>query len=206
MLTMKSTTIRVMAAGLAAIALTALAMATPAFAASTTTTTPRSKALSAYRSCMKAHGVNLPNRRPPGGGSGGTFGGGGAAGGNGGNGGSGAGDGGGGGGGFGGGRSGGGFVPRNLPKGVSLKKYQAAQKACASKLPAGGFGFGGRNTPQFQAYLSCLRDHGVKVPANGGLRALNRNDHTFQAANQTCGVLLPSRPGAPSSTTNPGSV
>ena len=204
---MKSKTICVMAAGLTAVALAALAMATPAFAASTTTTTPRSKALSAYRSCMKAHGVNLPARtRPAGGGSGATFGGSGAAGGSGGGGAGGnPGDNPGGSGG-GGGRSGGGFVPRNLPKGVSLKKYQAAQKACASKLPAGGFGFGARNTPQFQAYLSCLRDHGVKVPANGSLRSLNRNDPAFQAANQTCGVLLPSRPGAPSNTTNPSSV
>jgi len=182
---MKSKTLRVIAAVLCAVAFGSLAMATPAVAASTTTTTPRSKALSAYRSCMKAHGVNLPPRtRPSGGGTGGG-GAGSSAGGASGN--------------PGGGRAapggGGNFVPRNLPKGVSLKQYNAARTACASKLPAGGFGFGQRNTPQFQAYLSCLRDHGVKVPTNGSLRSLNRNDPVFQVANQTCGVLLPNRQG-----------
>jgi hypothetical protein len=189
---MKFRTFRGMAVVLAAVALGTLALATPASAASTTTTAPRSKALTAYRSCMKAHGVKLPQfTRPAGGGSGGA-GGSTNAGASGEAGGGGTGRSGGGGGRFGGGN----FVPRNLPKGVTLKKYQAAQKACASKLPAGGFGSGQQNAPQFQAYLSCLRDHGVKVPTTGSLRSLNRNDPAFQAANQTCGVLLPSRPGS----------
>ena len=97
------------------------------------------------------------------------------------------------GGGFG---NGNGSVPANLPKGVTAKKFQAAQKACAAKLPAGGFGgFGQQNSAQFQAYLSCLKDHGVNVPTNGGLRGLDRNDPAFQAANQICGVLLPNQPG-----------
>ena len=200
---MQSTTFRAFA--FAAIALGTLALASPAFAASTTTTTPRTKALNAYRSCMKKHGVTLPTfNRPPGGfGAGGGGGAGGSAtGGSGGltppsTGGSGSAGSNSSGGTGNGGRGFGNFVPRNLPKGVTLKKYQAAQKACQSKLPKGGFGFGARNTPQFQAYLSCLRDHGVTVPTNGGLRNLDRTSSTFQAANQVCGVLLPNggRPG-----------
>jgi hypothetical protein len=124
------------------------------------------------------------------------------------------------------GRSGGGFnptrVPTSLPKGVTAKKYLAAVKACKSKIPKGGFGFGGANRGQFQAYLSCLRDHGVNIPqrgsgsggsgsgssttaaggsgGNGGgpLGGLNRNDPTFQAANQICAPLLPNQgSGAP---------
>jgi hypothetical protein len=166
-----------------AIALGAIAITSPAFAAGTTTTTvPRSKALAAYRSCMSAHGVKLPtNPRPPGSANNtpSTTGPSNATGSR--------------RGGFGSGT----FVPRNLPKGVTVKKYEAAQKACAGKLPAGGFGrFGQQNSAQFQAYLSCLGDHGVKVPTNGSLRGLNRDDPTFQAANQICGVLLPARPGA----------
>jgi hypothetical protein len=87
-------------------------------------------------------------------------------------------------------------VPRNLPKGVAAKKYQAAQKACAGKLPKGGFGgIGGQGSQQFQAYLGCLSDHGVKVPKNGGLQGLDRSTPAFQAANETCGVLLPSSGG-----------
>jgi hypothetical protein len=165
---------------LVTIALGTLAMAAPVFAAGTTTTTaPRQQAFAKYRSCLKAHGVKLatnprPSTDPTGGANGsprGGFGGGGFGSGN--------------------------FVPTNLPKGVTLKKYQAAQKACASKRPAGGSGrFGQQNSAQFQAYLSCLSDHGVKVPTNGGLRGLDRNDPTFQAANQICGVLLPNPPGS----------
>ena len=160
---------------LVAIALGTLATAGPAFAADATTpTAPNQKALAKYRSCMKAHGVKLstnprPSTQPPAGENGPP------------------------GGGFG---NGNGSVPANLPKGVTAKKFQAAQKACADKLPAGGFGgLGQQNSAQFQAYLSCLKDHGVNVPTNGGLGGLDRNDPAFQAANQICGVLLPNQPG-----------
>jgi hypothetical protein len=78
------------------------------------------------------------------------------------------------------------------PKGVSTKKYNAAQKACADKLPSfGAGGPNGQNSQDFQAYLSCLTDHGVKVPTSGGLQNLDPNDTTFQEANKTCGALLP---------------
>jgi hypothetical protein len=186
-----------------------LTLATPAFAAGTTTTSPAQKAFAAYRSCLSAHGVKLPARtqRPGGAGGGGANTGGAPPSTTGGAGSAGAGSAGGA------ARQGrsfgsGNFVPRNLPKGVTAKKYLAAQKACMSKLPAGGFGgFGGRSTPQFQAYLSCLKDHGVKVPTGStGLRGLNRNDPAFQAANQICGALLPARPGTAPTTTVPTST
>ena len=75
---------------------------------------------------------------------------------------------------------------------MSTKKYNSAQKACADKLPSfGAGGPNGQNAQDFQAYLSCLSDHGVKVPTSGGLRNLDPNDPTFQDANKTCGALLP---------------
>jgi hypothetical protein len=106
---------------------------------------------------------------------------------------------------------------------------EAAQTACASLRPAGqgGFGQGGAGNGQFrqayQAYLSCLADHGVTVPSTAATAAtapstnasppgggrpdgfnqptFDQNDPTFQAANQVCGVLLPARPGTDGSTT-----
>jgi hypothetical protein len=168
-------------------------------AASTTSTTAGNRAagFAAYRTCLSQHGITLPQRTPGSGGppsttAGGTGGGG-----------SGAGAGGFGGGGFGGGGFGG--TPRSLPPGVTTAQYAAAQKACASKLPAGGFGgFGGRGGQAFQAYASCLRDHGVTIPsiprgtssttAAGSPRpTFNRNDPKFIAANKVCQALLPSR-------------
>lgn len=203
----RATVVTVTVIGLSVVSMTG------AFAATTTTTPSPRAAISAFRACMTKHGVTLAQRRPgaggpPASGGGGT-----------------------GGGGF--GRSGGGFnptrVPTSLPKGVTAKKYLAAVKACKSKIPKGGFGFGGANRGQFQAYISCLRDHGVNIPqpgsgsggsgsgssttaaggsgGNGGgpLGGLNRNDPTFQAANQICAPLLPNQgPGATTTTT--GSV
>jgi hypothetical protein len=153
-------------------------------AASTTSTTASTRAgaagFAAYRTCLGQHGINLPPRtRGTGGTGGGGFGGGGF-----------------GGGGFGG-------TPRSLPKGVTASQFAAAQKACASKLPAGGSGrFGGGQA--FQAYASCLRDHGVTISsvprgtspttAVGTPRpTFNRNDPKFVAANKVCRALLPNR-------------
>jgi hypothetical protein len=165
-----------------------LAVAGPAFAAHTTTpSAPNGNALKSYQACMKKHGVTLKlpsgSGRAPGGANGAPSGGFTPPTGN--------------GNGAGGGFPGGG--PLGKPKGVSTKTYNAAQKACASKLPSfGARGANGKNAQDFQAYLSCLSDHGVKVPTGGGLAGLNRNDPTFQTANKTCGALLPSgvTPGA----------
>ncbi len=108
-------------------------------------------------------------------------------------------------------------------------KLQAAQAACASLRPVGGFGAGGNAAGRqaFQAYLSCLSDHGVVIPTTttvagattvpgafpggpggvGGRQQFDQNDPTFQAANKICAALLPARAngaGATTSTTTNG--
>ena len=161
-----------------------------------------------YRDCLKQHGVDLPA----------NFGGGGGAGRQGGNGGGGQAD-----------NAAppatdatGSTVPRNrgtLPPGVDQQTFQAAQQACESLRPAGGFGGGNgqggiRNSAEFRAYVSCLADHGVPVSTTtststppsttagggGGGRPgqqFDRNDPHFASANQICMALLPQ----PSTTT-----
>src|SRR5437588_9371625 len=54
-------------------------------------------------------------------------------------------------------------TPRTLPSGVDQKTFEAAQQACASLRPQGGFGGGVRDSAAFRAYASCLADHGVTV-------------------------------------------
>ncbi|MFE9423815.1 hypothetical protein ACFYNO_12735 [Kitasatospora sp. NPDC006697] len=83
---------------------------------------------------------------------------------------------------------------------------QAAMQACASLRPQGGSGRGGNggfNSTAMQAFTSCLKDHGVTLPASGGLRALNTADPNTAAAYKTCEPLLPARgsgtPSAPAS-------
>ena len=164
-------------------------------AATSTTTTPaggRGFLNSAFTTCLKQHGVTLP----AGFGAGRRRGGSGAPGGvpNGARGGS--------------GRRGGGF----FGGGAGLSSAdQAAFQACRSKLPAGGFGggrgfAGGASATQIKAYMSCLSDHGVKVPTStstpaggSGLRRFAnplaglRRDPNFAAASQKCAPLLPAR-------------
>ncbi len=169
---------------------------TGAFAATTTTTTPSpGAAISAFRACMTKHGVKLAQRRPgaggpPTSGAGGDTGGGSAGGGT-------------GGGRF--GRAGGGFdptkVPANLPKGVTAKKYLAAVKACKSKIPKGGFGFGGANRGQFQAYLSCLRDHGVTIPQGGSGSGGSGSGSSTTTTTGGSGATVEGRSGASTATT-----
>jgi hypothetical protein len=147
---------------------------------STTTTTVAGgrgggAALVAFRSCMSSHGVTLATR--PRGATGGPpsttpgdtrpQGGGG------------------------GGLGGGGFANRfnTPPAGVDPTKYKAALAACRSKLPTGTGN--PLNNTAFQAYRSCLKDHGVTLPANGGAGSINRNDPKVQAAMKTCQPLLP---------------
>jgi hypothetical protein len=94
-----------------------------------------------------------------------------------------------------------GGAPRSLPAGVDQQKFQAAIQAC------GGFGGGGGGNAQaLSAYLSCLGDHGVKVPtstsgsqADRGALSAVRSDPNFAAANTTCRTLLPT--GASRTTT-----
>lgn len=98
---------------------------------------------------------------------------------------------------------------------------QKAREACASKLPEGlRMSGGGQLNPEaFQAYASCLKDHGVKVSQpkqnkktkknkkkgkkknmNRAIPNFNRNDPDFAAANEICAPLLPEFP-SPSTTT-----
>lgn len=196
---------------LAVVAALALALAAcggggSASASSTTTTTTPGRGFrnAAFTSCLKQHGVTLPagsfgGRRPNGAsGASGASGGGGRQ----------FGGGGGGGGGF----FGGGGPAISIP-GVSASKVQAAFSACRSTLPSGGRfgggGFGGANPAALQAYLSCLRDHGVTVPTttsgttpgrSGSVLRAVRNSPKFAAANKTCQVLLPTF-GATTTTT-----
>ncbi|MFA5786180.1 MAG: hypothetical protein WDA71_04210 [Actinomycetota bacterium] len=139
-------------------------------------------ALQAYRDCMRQHGVDLPS----------GFGGGGP-------------------GGFG---TPGGVRPSSesrqpsamLPSGVDQEEFQAAQEACEDKMPT-GFGRAGDRTgggAAYDAYLSCLRDHGVQVPSpspsgqqQGPPMTFDRNDPAFQEADKTCSVLLPTPSGTP---------
>jgi hypothetical protein len=191
---------------LAVLALAACGGSAKASSSSTTTTTPAGRGFrnAAFTTCLKDHGVTLPARtgRPsgPSGVSGrrGRFG---------------AGGGGGGGGFFGGGGG---------AAGLSTKD-QAAFNACRSKLPNGGrFGGGaggGANATALKAYLSCLSDHGVKVPKTpaapsgasgpsgssgsgrgrfGNPFAGLRNDPKFAAASTACRALLPARGATPS--------
>ena len=183
------------------------AKAGSATSSTTSTTTPGGRFQSAaFTSCLKNHGVTLPagafgGRRARGGS--------GAAGSSGATGSSGA---------SGSGRRGFGFGgggPGISVPGVSAQKLQTAFAACRSDLPSGGrFGGGGgfgANAGAIKAYVSCLSDHGVKVPTTTSgstpagtgseLRAV-RNDPKFAAANKICRALLPAR-GTTTTTTTP---
>jgi hypothetical protein len=137
--------------------------------------------LSAFRSCMASHGVTLPQRnRQANGNNGGPPNTGNPNGGSGG--------------------GGGGFANRfnTPPPGVDATKYQDALNACRSQLPTGGGNFG--NGTAFQAFRSCMSDHGVTLPQNGGFGSINRNDPKVRSALNACRALMPNR-GNGSSTT-----
>ncbi|MBF9070867.1 hypothetical protein [Streptacidiphilus fuscans] len=131
-------------------------------------------AMAAYRQCLSQHGVTMPSGRPTARPSGG-------------------------GGGYGGGNGGGGF---GFGGGASANPTMAAaMQACASLRPKfGGGGKGGRggfNSTAMAAFTSCMKDHGVTLPATGGVRALNTADPKTSAAFNICKVLIPTRsPGA----------
>jgi len=114
----------------------------------------------------------------------------------------------------------------SLPAGVTQAQYQAAQQACRSQLPTGGFGgFGGANSAQLAAYRNCLQLHGVTLPTGGaaggqppasnqtstsagsttppagGFGGLNTSDPAVQAALTACASLRPARSSSTTSTT-----
>lgn len=106
-----------------------------------------------------------------------------------------------------------------LPKGVTEAKYEAAQKACQSKLPSrgsfGSFGSFGGGSPAsseaFDAYRNCLKVNGVTLPSRPS--ASNRTPKStppttsaasrakFEAAAKACANLLPARHGSSTSPT-----
>lgn len=101
-----------------------------------------------------------------------------------------------------GGPGGPGFAGR-LPDGVDQETFDAAQTACADLAPQGGFaqrgpGGGGQiDETAIAAYKSCLTDHHVTIPeGDNWIAALDRSDPTVQAAAETCAPLLPV-PGSP---------
>ena len=140
----------------------------------------------AFRSCLAQHGITLPSREP------GSFGQGGAPGGTGG-----APGGSGGAPGAGQGLPGGG---QGFPGSGNSKAFQDAMKACGGASGFGGMrpGAGGPNSGAFQAYRSCLSDHGVAMPTAGGPRPqLSTSDPKVAAALKTCAPLRPSFQGNP---------
>ena len=117
------------------------------------------------------------------------------------------------------------------PPSFDREKFQVAQQACASLLPKGatfGNGFPGRgagggiDNSAFNAYRSCMSDHGVTLPArqngqNGQSTStstapvsIDRNSDAFKAANGVCAPLLPNggqgfggQPGQGANTSTP---
>jgi hypothetical protein len=164
------------------LSLGALLLAGCSSSGTATTAQPNSSASgsaqdSAYRNCLAQHGVTLPSGRPGGGG--------------------------------------GSARPSGVrPSGVrpsggfggfggasANPSMQAAMQACASVRPSGAAGFGGGggfNSTAMAAFTSCMKDHGVTVPATGGTRSLNTADPKTAAAYKTCKVLLPTRSSSPS--------
>ena len=155
---------------------------TPA-AASTPTSSASGGSTQAYFACLQQHGVTVPTNFPTARSTNRQPG---------------ARPSGGGGGGFFGGQS-------------QSPQMQAAQQACASLRPTGGFGFGGgRGGTQLVAFRNCMTQQGVTVPTtrptsfptaqstNNTARYLNGldpNDPKVAAALKVCSPLLPS-PGA----------
>ncbi len=93
------------------------------------------------------------------------------------------------------------------PPSFDTSKLQAAQEACGDLLPEGANfggpgGFGGANgggvdTSAFDAYRSCMSDHGVTIPERQDNQpdqppaSIDRDSDSFKAANDVCASLLP---------------
>jgi hypothetical protein len=103
-------------------------------------------------------------------------------------------------------------TPASPPPSIDRAKPQAARDACADLLPEGatfGGGFAGRaggaDATAFNAYRSCMSDHGVTIgggqngsggengsgQTGGAPVSIDRNSDTFKAANAVCAPLLP---------------
>lgn len=83
-----------------------------------------------------------------------------------------------------------------LPDGVDQQAFQDAMQACGG----GSFFGGGPNGPggtAFEAYVSCLTDHGVTMSTAGPRTQLDSSDPKVAAAEKTCAPLRPSRQPSP---------
>jgi hypothetical protein len=170
----------------------ATAASTPSTSTPSTTTGGGANRFAAYTSCLRQHGVTLPNfggprnggtppANPPSGAPPRN----------------------------GGGR--GGFFGNQTP--AQSKAFQAAQTACASLRPQGGGFFGGRgggqfNSQAFAAYRNCLTLHGVKLQQfRPGTRPAAPTAKLL-AAQKACAALRPAgfdRRTPPSSNSGSGS-
>lgn len=151
------------------------AAATKSNAAATTTANDNN----AYRTCLSAHGVTLPNRGPRPTGTNDS-----------------AGD---------GATPAASAPPDSGPPSSVDAATQAAFQACASLRPANGFRGNGANSQAMQAYVSCLKDNGVQVAgttaSSGPPPSFDRSSPAFAAADAKCHVLLPERPARTTTTT-----
>jgi hypothetical protein len=88
------------------------------------------------------------------------------------------------------------------PASIDRSKLDAAREACGDLLPEGavfgGPGAGGRaggvDATAFNAYRSCMSDHGVTIPERQPDQvpvSIDRGSDSFKAANDVCAPLLP---------------
>jgi len=84
----------------------------------------------------------------------------------------------------------------SLPEGVDQAALAAARQACQSLQPADRPNANGPQGQAFQAYASCMKDHGVTVGNGGGPGGggANRDDPAFKAADAICAPLRPAQP------------
>lgn len=82
-----------------------------------------------------------------------------------------------------------------MPSGIDASAWAAAQEACADLRPTGGprSGPGAPDAGALQAYLACLKDHGVTASPGA---AIPSTEPSASAALATCAPLRPT-PGAP---------
>jgi hypothetical protein len=99
----------------------------------------------------------------------------------------------------------GGNPPSGAPGGGAVgSKLQSALKACGAKFPARG-GSAGFSHQAIQKYVSCVRQHGYKLPAanfsgRGSVFPSSvRSNPKFKTASRACqGLLTPKGGGPPS--------
>lgn len=79
----------------------------------------------------------------------------------------------------------------SLPAGADQAKIAAARAACQSLQPTDRGSMDGPRAQVFEAYASCMKDHGVTLPGGGpgGPTGVNRDDPAFKAGDAICGVL-----------------